>query len=100
MKRTLWAAAAASALVLGLTAVPTSPARADLASGLTNLAAADQVTDLSSAKKKKKKKAMGGKSKGGGASKAGTGGGAGGEAGAGASSDTQQGKPRGNPAVR
>jgi hypothetical protein len=94
MKRTLWAAAAVSALVLGLTAAQTSPSRAELASSLGNLAAAGQATDLSAAKKKKKAR------KGGGASKAGTGGGAAGESGAGASSDTQQGKPRGNPAVR
>jgi hypothetical protein len=98
MKRILLGLAA-SALVLGLTA-QAGPARADLASGLTNFAAADQATDLSSAKKKKKKKAMGGsKGTGGGASKAGTGGGAGGEGGAGSSSERQTGTPRGNPAT-
>jgi hypothetical protein len=99
MKRLLLAGAAASALVFGLATAQAAPARADLGSGASNLAAADHATDLSSAKKKKKKKAMGGKSTGGGSSKAGTGGGAGGEGGAGASSERQTGTPRGNPAT-
>lgn len=96
MKRILFASAAIAALGFGLSAAQACPGVASTAPSSTVAQPADTVvTDISSAKKKKK--AM---RKGGGASKAGTGGGAGGDSGSGATTDTQQGKPRGNPAVR
>ncbi len=99
MKRLFLMGAAVSVLAFGLPAAQACPgAMADLSPSLTKVSAVDQATDLSAAKKKKKVRRSAGK--GGGASKAGTGGGAGGEAGAGSTSETQQGKPRGVPAVR
>jgi uncharacterized membrane protein YgcG len=97
MKRMLLAGAAIAALGFGLSAAQACPGIASTTTSTTVAQPADPVvsTDISSAKKKKKMAR-----KGGGASKAGTGGGAGGDSGSGAASDTQQGKPRGNPAVR
>jgi hypothetical protein len=97
MKRMFFAGVAVAALGFGLSAAQACPGIASTSNTSTTVAQpADPVvsTDISSAKKKKKMR------KGGGASKAGTGGGSGGESGSGATSDTQQGKPRGNPAVK
>jgi hypothetical protein len=98
MKRILFAGAAVAALGFGITMAQACPGVASTLTSSTVAQPADTVvrTDISSAKKKKKMSSR----KGGGASKAGTGGGAGGESGSGATSDTQQGKPRGTPAVR